>query len=77
MTDIEKRLAEANGILDEKYGDRVNKLIREQYSQSRVEAIFRKVAMGEEGAQEELNEFNEFANACKEQAKKEIYGDEE
>lgn len=46
----------------------VDALIRTRYSQSDVEAIMRHKFAGEEGAQAEFDEFNAFAEKCKEDA---------
>jgi len=51
-------------------GKIVDALIRTRYSQSDVEAIMRHKMAGDEGADEEFNAFNAFAETCKAEAKR-------
>ncbi|MBQ6029900.1 MAG: hypothetical protein IJL31_00160 [Oscillospiraceae bacterium] len=46
----------------------VGALVRTRYSQDDVEAILRHVIAGDEGAQDEFDAFNTFAEACKAEA---------
>ena len=56
--------------LEQRYKDRVDELIREQYSQSDVESIFRKKLAGDDNG--EFDTFNSFAEQCKIQAASEL-----
>ena len=75
MTDLEKRLAEANGITDDLYAQRVEQLVAERYSSGHEISIQRKLANGELTVEsDEFVEYNEYVNECKELAHTEIYG---
>lgn len=77
MTDLEKRLAEANGVLDNLYAQRVEQLVAERYSSGHELSIQRKLANGELTVEsDEFIAYNDYVNKCKAEAKKEVYGDE-
>lgn len=71
MSDIERKLAEANGILDEMYAQRVVELIRERYDVNSELAILRQRT----SKKAEFNAYNDFVEECKAQAHQEIYGE--
>lgn len=70
MTDLEKKIAEKNGRMNDLYGDRVTQLVREQYSVSDEFALLRQ----RDTKQEEFARYNEYVEACKVTAYKEIFG---
>ena len=75
MTDIEKRLAEANGVLDDLYAQRVEQLVAERYSSGHELSIQRKLANGELTVEsDEFVQYNDYVNECKAEAHEEIYG---
>ena len=76
MTESEKKLLAANGFLDKAYGQKVNRLIRERYTQSDVEAILNNYLSDPENEQykREFVAFQEFRAECKRQAKEAVYG---
>ena len=75
MTDLEKRLAEANGVLDNLYAQRVEQLVAERYSSGHELSIQRKLANGELTVEsDEFIQYNDYVNECKAKAHEEIYG---
>lgn len=50
--------------------DVINAIIREKYTQSEVEAIMRHKLAGEDGADQEFEEFNTYAELAKREAKR-------
>ena len=70
MTEVEKKLAELNGTLDNEYGALVNRLIRDRYSLSEELSILRK----RDEQPEEFAAYNAFAEECKVKARIAIYG---
>ncbi len=62
----EIKLAKANGIIDELYEDIVVRLIRKQYTVSRELAVLRQ----RDSKPEEYQRYDEYAEACKAEAKK-------
>lgn len=75
MTDIEKRLAEANGLLPNLYAQRVEQLVAEKYSSGHELSIQRKLVNGELTTEsEEFIAYNDYVNECKAKAHEEIYG---
>ena len=72
MKDTAKRLSQANGTLTAEYGEAVNRLIRKRYSLSAELAILRK----RDEEPEEFAAYNAFAEACKEEARAEFFGEE-
>lgn len=73
MTDIEKRLFEKNGLLDEAYARKVEELIGKRYTIKQEIAISRQ----RETKPEEWSVYNAYCEECKARAKKEVYGEEE
>ena len=63
-----QKLAEANGILNAKYRERVGELMRARYTQSDELALLRQ----REQKPEEFAQYDAFAEACKRQAKEEL-----
>lgn len=75
MTDIEKKLAKANGKQDQLYSCLVEQLVAERYSFGHEVSIQRKLANGELTVEsDEFVEYNDYVNECKENARAEIYG---
>lgn len=72
MTEVEKKLAELNGVQDLKYEDEVVRLIRRKYSLSKELAIMRQ----RDKKPEEWEAYNAYCEECKAEAKKEVYGEE-
>lgn len=72
MTKLQRKLAEKNGTLDALYAARVHALIRRRYPLSEELAILRQ----RDEKPEEFTSYNDFAEACKRQARVEIYGEE-
>lgn len=70
MRKTEKRLIEKNGIAKALYGERVNALLREQYTLSEELAILRR----RDSAPEAFAAYNAYAEACKERARAEEVG---
>ena len=68
LTAKEKRVAERNNILDKIYAQRVNRLIRERYSDADEFAILRQA----NEKPEEWAEYNAFCEECKKKAKEEM-----
>lgn len=73
MTAIQKLLARLNGTEEKEYGARVNRLLRTRYSLSEELAVLRR----KEESPEAFAEYFAFAEACKEQAKAELFPDEQ
>lgn len=71
MTEVEKKLAELNGVQDLKYEDEVTRLIRRKYSLSAELALGRQ----RDRKPEEWAEFYAYCEQCKAEAKKAIYGE--
>lgn len=63
-----KRVAERNNILDKLYAQKVNRLIRERYSDADEFAILRQA----NEKPEEWAEYNAFCEECKKKAKEEM-----
>ena len=70
MNDVLKAILEKNDKLSDMYGQRVTELIRTKYDLNAELAILRQ----RDEKPEEFAEYNAFAEDCKAQAKKEIYG---
>lgn len=70
MTKSEKELFERNGLLDDIYGQEVNRLIRARYSLSDELAILRQ----RDEKPEEFAEYTAYAEECKRRAKEMVYG---
>ena len=73
MTEIEKKLAELNGVTAEVYGQEVDRLIRRRYTLSQELAIMRQ----RDKKPEEWEAYNAYCEECKAEAKKEVYGEVE
>lgn len=71
MTELEKRLAQKNGNLREEYESLVNRKIRSRYSLSRELSLHRQ----KESKAEEFAAFEAFVELCKNEARREIYGE--
>ena len=71
MTDIEKVLAEKNGVTPEVYGQTVNELIRKRYSLSEELSIIRK----RDEQPEKFAAYNAYAEECKIKAKAIVFGE--
>ena len=72
MTKTERTLSELNGTLDEEYGAAVNRKIREKYNLSEELAILRQ----KEKDPAAFAAYDSFAEKCKAQARREVYGEE-
>ncbi len=72
MTKTERTLAKLNGTLEEEYGALVTRKLRTRYSLSDELALQRKRERDPEG----FAAYDAFAEACKEEARKEVYGEE-
>ena len=70
MKEIEKQLLEKNGLLDEVYGEKVNRLIRRRYSLPDELSLQRQ----REKKPEEWEEYNAYCEQCKMEARAEVYG---
>jgi hypothetical protein len=70
MNEIEKKLSQLNGTLDDLYEKEVNDRIRKRYSLSREMAILRQ----RDTKPEEFAEYNAYAEQCKAEAKAEVFG---
>ncbi|MBE6655972.1 MAG: hypothetical protein E7609_03745 [Ruminococcaceae bacterium] len=73
MTNTERTLAKLNGTLEKEYGALVTRKLRTRYSLSDELAAQRKRESDPEG----FAAYDAFAEACKREARKEIYGEEE
>ena len=71
MNDIEKKLAEKNGVTPEVYGQTVDSLIRKRYSLWDELAILRQ----RDEKPEEYAAYNAYCEECKIKAKAIVYGD--
>jgi hypothetical protein len=67
---IEIELAKLNGKQDEAYAKLVTRLIRRRYSLSSELALSRQ----RDAKPEEWEEYDAYCEACKAEAKKEVYG---
>ena len=76
MTERERLLIEKNGVQEDFYGQLVNQLIREKYSQSQVEAILNNYLNEPENEKykQEFIALQSFRTECKEVAKIQFYG---
>ena len=72
MKDIERKLYEANSVLDDMYAQRVVELVRVRYDINSELAILRQRT----SKKAEFNAYNEYVEQCKAQARAEIYGEE-
>ena len=72
MTNAERTLCRLNGTLEEEYGALVTRKIRTRYSLSEELATLRK----KERDPAAFALYDEFAEACKKEARAEIYGEE-
>ena len=72
MKEIEKQLLEKNGLLDEVYGEKVNRLIRRRYSLTQELSLQRQ----KDKKPEEWEEYNAYCEQCKMEARLEVYGEE-
>ena len=72
MNKTERILSMKNGTLSKEYATRVNQKIRARYSLSEELSILRK----RDAAPEEFAAYNLFAEGCKQEARREIYGEE-
>ena len=70
MTELEIRLAEKNGVLDEVYGQEVERLVRRRYNVSQELAVIRQ----RDKKPEEFSAYDEYVEECKRIAKAEVYG---
>ena len=72
MTEIEKKLAELNGVQEEMYAQEVERLIRRRYSVGAEFALGRQ----KDKKPEEFAKYDAYCEECKQQARREIYGEE-
>ncbi len=72
MTKIQRILSRLNGTREKEYGALVNRKIRARYSLSEELSILRK----KEDDPDAFAAYHSFAEACKKEAKAEIYGEE-
>ena len=72
MTETERILSMKNGTQAKEYATRVNQKIRARYSLSEELSILRK----RDNAPEEFAASDLFAESCKQEARREIYGEE-
>ena len=77
MNEREIKLARANGTLDKVYGQEVNKLVRQRYSESEELAIMRHKLASAKAHSEEWAEYNSFVEECKAQVKQDLGIEEE
>lgn len=73
MTHTERKLCHLNGTEEEEYGALVTRKIRTRYSLSEELATLRK----RERDPIAFATYDEFAEACKKEARAEIYGEED
>lgn len=71
MTEIEKKLAELNGVQEEIYAQEVERLIRRRYSLSAELALGRQ----KDKKPEEFAKYDAYCEECKQQARLEVYGE--
>ena len=71
MTEIEKKLAELNGVQEEMYAQEVERLIRCRYSLGAELALGRQ----KDKKPEEFAKYDAYCEECKQQARLEIYGE--
>lgn len=72
MTNTQRTLTEKNGRLREEYEALVNRKIRHRYTLSEELALHRKRDVDPEA----FAAMNEYIEACKKEARTEIYGEE-
>ena len=72
MKEFEKMLAQKNGNLREEYEALVNRKIRGRYSLSRELSLHRQ----REEKKDEFAAFEAYVALCKQEARKEIYGED-
>lgn len=72
MTERQKKLARANGVLHEEYERVISKKIRRRYSLSKELSLHRQ----KETKAEEFSEMCAYIEACIAEAKSEVYGNE-
>lgn len=72
MTEIEKKLAELNGVQEELYAQEVERLIRRRYSVGAELALGRQ----KDKKPEEFAKYDAYCEECKQQARLEVYGEE-
>lgn len=72
MTKTERKLAQLNGTLEKEYGASVSRKIRARYSLSEELAVQRK----RDRDPESFAAYDAFAEACKREARAEIFGEE-
>ena len=73
MTNAERILSRVNGTQKAEYATCVNKKIRARYSLSEELSILRK----RDSAPEEFADYDLYVEECKQEAKREIYGEED
>lgn len=71
MTEIEKKLAELNGVQEELYAQEVERLIRRRYSLGAELALGRQ----KDKKPEEFAKYDAYCEECKQQARLEVYGE--
>jgi hypothetical protein len=69
---IEKKLAELNGVIDSLYAEKVNALIRKKYSIGAELSIQRQ----RDEKPDEFAEYYAYCEECKRLARIEVYGEE-
>lgn len=72
MTEIEIKLAEKNGVLDEVYGQTVDRFVRERYTVSKELSAMRQ----KDEKPDEFAAYYAYVEECKKRAKSEVYGDD-
>lgn len=70
MNNLEKKLAEKNGLKEELYHQRTVELLRKKYTVNEELSILRQ----RDTKPEEFAEYSAYAESCKSKAKKEVYG---
>lgn len=77
MTEIQRKLAELNGMQAEVYAQEVSRLFRKKYTQNAVEAIINNYLLDttDERYMAEFLEMQEYRASCKAEARAEIYGE--
>ena len=70
MNNLEKKLAEKNGLKEELYHQRTVELLREKYTVNEELSILRQ----RDTKPEEFSEYSAYAEECKAKAKKEVFG---
>lgn len=72
MTKIERKLAKLNGTAEEEYGALVTRKLRTRYSLSEELATLRK----RESDPSAFSAYNAFAEECKREARRAVFGEE-